>query len=130
MASLSTTASSLSTLRTSRSANTSRPHVAFSSLRRLQPRRRLLQVSCKAKPETIQTVIEVVTKTLDTSKDAEIKGHTKFEDLGADSLDQVELVMALEEKFDITLEEEGAEAITTVEEAADLIEKTLAKANA
>ncbi|KAH7300348.1 hypothetical protein KP509_24G057600 [Ceratopteris richardii] len=110
MASLSTTASSLSTLRTSRSANTSRPHVAFSSLRRLQPRRRLLQVSCKAKPETIQTVIEV--------------------DLGADSLDQVELVMAREEEFDITLEEEGAEAITTVEEAADLIEKTLAKANA
>ncbi|KAH7445782.1 hypothetical protein KP509_01G024100 [Ceratopteris richardii] len=118
MASLSTTASSLSTLRTFRSANTSRPHVAFSSLRRLQPRRRLLQVSCKAKPETIQTVIEV------------IKGHTQFEDLGAHSLDQVELVMAREEKFDITLEEEGAEAITTVEEAADLIKKTLAKANA
>merc|ERR1719231_820125 len=43
-------------------------------------------------------------------------------DLGADSLDTVEIMMALEEQFDITLDEEGAENISTVQEAADLIE--------
>ena len=42
-------------------------------------------------------------------------------DLGADSLDTVEIMMALEEKFEITLDEEGAESITTVQEAADMI---------
>lgn len=42
-------------------------------------------------------------------------------DLGADSLDQVEMIMALEEEFDIDLDEEGAEKITTVQEAADMI---------
>nr|ABH11008.1 acyl carrier protein, isoform 1 [Polytomella parva] len=48
--------------------------------------------------------------------------ESKFADLGADSLDTVEIMMALEEKFQITLSEEaGAEKITTVQEAADLI---------
>merc|ERR1719231_1932171 len=43
------------------------------------------------------------------------------EQLGTD-LDTVEIMMALEEQFDITLDEEGAENISTVQEAADLIE--------
>merc|ERR1711907_155456 len=44
------------------------------------------------------------------------------EQLGADSLDTVEIMMALEEEFDITLDEEGAENIATVQQAADMIE--------
>lgn len=42
-------------------------------------------------------------------------------DLGADSLDLVELVMALEERFDITIPEEELEAITTVGQALDFV---------
>jgi acyl carrier protein len=44
-----------------------------------------------------------------------------MEDLGADSLDQVELIMGLEEKFDIVISDEDAEKITTVQEAIDYI---------
>jgi acyl carrier protein len=59
-------------------------------------------------------VIEVLTEQL--SVDAKkIKPESRFiEDLGADSLDIVELVMALEEKFDIEIPDEEAEKITTV----------------
>ena len=51
----------------------------------------------------------------------QVLAESKFVDLGADSLDTVEIMMALEEKFDIQLDEEGAEKISTVQEAADLI---------
>ena len=51
----------------------------------------------------------------------QVTADAKFVDLGADSLDTVEIMMALEEKFDIQLDEEGAEKISTVQEAADLI---------
>lgn len=46
-------------------------------------------------------------------------------DLGADSLDTVELVMALEEEFDIEIPDEAAEQITTVQEAVDYISNKL-----
>jgi len=50
-------------------------------------------------------------------------------DLGADSLDTVELVMALEEEFDIEIPDEAAEQITTVQQAVDYISnKTAASA--
>jgi acyl carrier protein len=48
-------------------------------------------------------------------------------DLGADSLDTVELVMALEEAFDIEIPDEEAEKIKTVQDAVDYIEKQAAK---
>jgi acyl carrier protein len=47
-------------------------------------------------------------------------------DLGADSLDTVELVMALEEEFDIEIPDEAAEKITTVQEAVDFINNKVA----
>jgi len=47
-------------------------------------------------------------------------------DLGADSLDTVELVMALEEDFDIEIPDEAAEKITTVQEAVDYINHKVA----
>ena len=47
--------------------------------------------------------------------------HNLVEDLGADSLDTVELVMALEEEFETEIPDEEAESITTVKEAIDYI---------
>jgi len=60
-------------------------------------------------------------------KPEEIKPESHFiEDLGADSLDTVELVMGLEEKFGIEIPDEEAEKITTVGEAIKYIEEKLA----
>lgn len=54
----------------------------------------------------------------------ELKNGAAFvEDLGADSLDTVELVMALEEKFDANIPDADAEKITTVQHAIDYIRK-------
>ncbi|APW64698.1 MAG: acyl carrier protein [Poseidonibacter sp.] len=70
----------------------------------------------------LEDVIEVVVEQLDCDA-AEVKEDSKFiEDLGADSLDVVELVMALEEKFDIEIPDEDAEGILTVSDAIKYIE--------
>jgi acyl carrier protein len=54
--------------------------------------------------------------------EAEVKIESSFvDDLGADSLDTVELVMALEEEFDCEIPDEDAEKITTVKQAVDYI---------
>jgi acyl carrier protein len=67
-------------------------------------------------------VKEVVVEQLDCDP-AEVKEDSRFvEDLGADSLDVVELVMALEEKFDIEIPDEDAEKIKTVADAIKYIE--------
>ncbi len=67
-------------------------------------------------------VKEVVVEQLNVNPD-EVKEESKFvEDLGADSLDVVELVMALEEKFDIEIPDEDAEKIATVTDAISFIE--------
>ena len=55
-------------------------------------------------------------------KEEEVKNDASFvEDLGADSLDTVELVMALEEEFETEIPDEEAEKITTVQQAVDYI---------
>ena len=55
-------------------------------------------------------------------KEEEVSGESSFvDDLGADSLDTVELVMALEEEFNIEIPDEEAEKITTVRQAMDYI---------
>jgi acyl carrier protein len=55
-------------------------------------------------------------------KEDEVKSEASFvDDLGADSLDTVELVMALEEEFDTEIPDEEAEKITTVQSAIDYI---------
>ena len=70
----------------------------------------------------LDDVKEVVIEQLDCDP-AEVKEDSKFiEDLGADSLDVVELVMALEEKFDIEIPDEEAEKILTVGDAISYIE--------
>ena len=55
-------------------------------------------------------------------KEEDVKSEASFvDDLGADSLDTVELVMALEEEFDTEIPDEEAEKITTVQAAIDYI---------
>ncbi len=69
-----------------------------------------------------EEVKDVVVEQLNVSPD-EVKEGSKFvEDLGADSLDVVELVMALEEKFDIEIPDDQAEKIATVSDAIKFIE--------
>ncbi|MCD6433781.1 MAG: acyl carrier protein [Sulfurimonas sp.] len=70
----------------------------------------------------LEDIKEVVVEQLSVSPD-EIKDDAKFvEDLGADSLDVVELVMALEEKFDIEIPDDEAEKIQTVKDVVAYIE--------
>ncbi|KAF5805640.1 putative Acyl carrier protein (ACP) [Helianthus annuus] len=89
-----------------------------------------LQISCDAKPETVDKVCNIDRKQLDLKEDMSVSGESKFAALGADSLDTVEIVMGLEEEFGITIEEESAQNIATVQDAADLIEKILEKDSA
>ncbi|KIZ06038.1 hypothetical protein MNEG_1919 [Monoraphidium neglectum] len=80
------------------------------------------RVACRAvdKEQVLAEVRGIISEQLGTELE-KVSPGSKFVDLGADSLDTVEIMMALEEKFDITLDEEGAEKISTVQEAADLI---------
>ncbi|MEJ2631684.1 MAG: acyl carrier protein [Acidihalobacter sp.] len=56
------------------------------------------------------------------AKEEDVKNEASFvDDLGADSLDTVELVMALEEEFECEIPDEEAEKITTVQQAIDYI---------
>jgi acyl carrier protein len=67
-------------------------------------------------------VKEVIVEQLNVNPD-EVKLESNFvEDLGADSLDVVELVMALEEKFEIEIPDSEAEKIATVKDVVDYIE--------
>jgi acyl carrier protein len=71
----------------------------------------------------IDDVKAVVVEQLNVNAD-EVKEDSKFvEDLGADSLDVVELVMALEEKFDIEIPDSDAESIATVGDAIKYIQE-------
>jgi acyl carrier protein len=71
-----------------------------------------------------ERVIDIVATQLGVSKD-QITAETNFvNDLGADSLDQVELVMELEEEFDVNIPDDAAEKIQTVGQAIEYIEKT------
>lgn len=57
-------------------------------------------------------------------KDDEVTNEASFvDDLGADSLDTVELVMALEEEFGVEIQDDEAEKITTVQQAMDYIKE-------
>jgi acyl carrier protein len=78
-------------------------------------------------PSTEERVIEIVCENLGVNKEQVTRQTSFIEDVGADSLDIVELVMELEEEFEITIPDEQAEKIKTVGEAIDYIERELAK---
>ena len=73
--------------------------------------------------EILQQVCSIVSEQLSVEA-GEVKSDSNFQnDLGADSLDTVELVMALEEEFDIEIPDEAAEGIATVGDAVKFIEE-------
>ena len=74
-----------------------------------------------------ERVVDIVAEQLGVSKD-QISQETSFvNDLGADSLDTVELVMELEEEFDINIPDDAAEKIQTVGQAVEHIEAAIAE---
>jgi acyl carrier protein len=74
-----------------------------------------------------QRVKKIVAEQLGVNE-SEIKNESSFvDDLGADSLDTVELVMALEEEFECEIPDEEAEKITSVQQAIDYINAHLKK---
>lgn len=80
--------------------------------------------------EIFDKVKKIVTEQLSVEPAEKVTPEANFaNDLNADSLDTVELVMALEEEFDIEIPDEAAEQITTVQQAVDYISnKTTASA--
>jgi acyl carrier protein len=73
--------------------------------------------------EITEKVKQIIAEQLGV-EEAEVTPSASFiDDLGADSLDTVELVMALEENFDIEIPDEDAEKIRTVQDAIDYIDK-------
>lgn len=74
--------------------------------------------------EIFERVKKIVVEQLEIEDVDTVKPEASFaDDLQADSLDTVELVMALEEEFDIEIPDEAAEQITTVQAAVDYISK-------
>lgn len=71
---------------------------------------------------TFERVKKVVVEQLDVSEEEVTPQASFMEDLGADLLDVVELVMGLEEEFDVEIPDEDAEKITTVQEAVNYID--------
>ena len=70
-----------------------------------------------------ERVIEIVAEQLGVDKEKITPATNFISDLGADSLDTVELVMELEEEFDINIPDDAAEKIQTVGQAIEHIEK-------
>jgi acyl carrier protein len=72
---------------------------------------------------TFDRVKKVVVEQLDANEDEVTSAASFVDDLGADSLDVVELVMGLEEEFDIEIPDEDAEKIATVADAVSYIDE-------
>ena len=78
------------------------------------------------KIELVERIRAIVAGQLGVEADQVVPEASILDDLGADSLDVVELVMALEEEFDIEVPEEDLEGIETVRQARDLVKGKLA----
>ena len=72
-----------------------------------------------------EKVKKIICEQLDVSEKDVVPEASFVDDLGADSLDQVELIMAMEEEFDISIPDEDAEKIATVKDAIEYIGKTI-----
>lgn len=71
--------------------------------------------------EVEDKMIGIIVEQLNVDKAKVVHGASFVDDLGADSLDLVELIMAMEEEFDIEIPDEEAEKITTVQHALDFV---------
>ena len=74
-----------------------------------------------SKDAIFEKVKEIIVDQLGVDADEVVAEASFIDDLGADSLDIVELIMALEEEFDIEIPDEDAEKITTVMDAVEYI---------
>jgi len=74
-------------------------------------------------PSVAEKVIDIVSAQMGTSKDKVALETSFVNDLGADSLDVVELLMEFEEKFDLSIPDEDAEKIQTIADAVRYIEE-------
>lgn len=70
-----------------------------------------------------EKMIDIIVEQLSVDKGKVVPNASFVDDLGADSLDQVELIMAMEEEFDIEIPDEDAEKLKTVQDAIDYVEK-------
>lgn len=70
-----------------------------------------------------QEMVDIIVEQLSVEKDKVVPNASFVDDLGADSLDLVELIMAMEEAFDIEIPDEDAEKIATVQDAVDYVSK-------
>jgi acyl carrier protein len=68
-------------------------------------------------------MIDIIVEQLSVDREKVVPGASFVDDLGADSLDLVELIMAMEEEFDVEIPDEEAEKITTVQNAIDFVAK-------
>jgi acyl carrier protein len=76
--------------------------------------------------ETAERVKKIVVEHLGVESEKVTEESSFIDDLGADSLDIVELVMAFEEEFGVEIPDDAAEKITTVKDAIDYIEQNKA----
>ena len=68
-----------------------------------------------------EKIVKIICEQLDVPEKDVVPEASFVDDLGADSLDQVELIMAMEEEFDISIPDEDAEKIATVKDAVDYV---------
>ena len=100
----------------------SRKIVRFSGFDLVELNIRSLKWSGQTMSDIQERVIKMVAEQLGVKED-DVKTTSSFvEDLGADSLDTVELIMALEEEFDAEIPDEDAEKIATVQDAITYID--------
>jgi len=78
------------------------------------------------KEDTFQKVAQIVADKLSIPTE-NVKSESTFKDLGADSLDTVEIIMNFEETFGIEIRDEDAEKIKTIGEAVELIHQSRTK---
>jgi len=70
---------------------------------------------------------KIICEQLDVPEKDVVPEASFVDDLGADSLDQVELIMAMEEEFDVSIPDEDAEKIATAQDAINYIKKAIEK---
>jgi len=70
-----------------------------------------------------EKIKKIICEQLEVNEKDVVPEASFVDDLGADSLDQVELIMAMEEEFDISISDEEAEKIATVRDAIEYVEK-------
>ena len=70
-----------------------------------------------------EKMIDIIEEQLSVDKEKIVPGASFVDDLGADSLDLVELIMAMEEEFDVEIPDDDAEKIVTVQDAIDYVNK-------